>query len=64
MANTANKTMAGTRFQTSVKLSGLELPECFTQATVSSAALTTYSKRQSDKRDQKRLAAKVAKLTK
>lgn len=62
--NAANKTMAGARFATSVKLSGLELPDCFAQATISGAAKTTYRARQSDTRDQKRLAAKVAKLTK
>ena len=59
--NAANKTMAGTRFATSVKLSGLELPDCFAQATVSSAAKATYTK---NTKDRKRLASKVAKLTK
>ena len=54
--------MTRTRRSVSARLRGLELPECFAAATVSSAVKASERKRRGDRRDYRRLADQVERL--
>lgn len=62
MTTPRNATLAGARFQASVRTSGLELPDCFAVATSASLERAKHLSRKADKRDARRLAAKAAKI--
>jgi hypothetical protein len=62
MNNARNATLAGARFQASVRLCRSELPECFGDATEASLNRAKQLTRLADKRDARRLAQKAAKI--
>lgn len=53
---------AHSKAQVTKKLAGLELPDCFAAATLSSAARAADLGRKADRRDLRRLDGKVQKL--
>jgi hypothetical protein len=61
MAQTT-KALTRTRISTTKRLSGLELPACFTQATVASAANAHERKTQAARAARRRLDDKVARI--
>lgn len=62
MTTTRNATLAGARYQASVRLSGLDLPDCFAAATNASLERAKRLTRKADKRDVRRLSSKTARI--
>lgn len=54
--------LSGARYASSVRLAGQSLPDCFAAATVAAAARASYIRRKADRRDLRRLQAKVRKI--